>query len=78
VRATVLFVWNLSVMGLRLSGDVPMQVGQTYSVTVHLPNQERIFVATMIVRWNRGQEYGLEAFAIDTRTQSRLEEAPHN
>ena len=67
-------VWNLSVIGLRLSGDVPMQVGQTYSVTIHLPNQESIFVATVIVRWNRGQEYGLETLAIDTQTRSRLED----
>ena len=32
-------VWNLSVNGWRLSGDVPLRVGQTCFLTVHLPNQ---------------------------------------
>ena len=42
--------WNLSVNGWRLSGDVPLRVGQTCPLTVNLPNQQSIFVAAVIVR----------------------------
>ena len=67
-------VWNLSVNGWRLSGDVPLRVGQTYPLTVTLPNQESIFVAAAIVRWARGQEYGLGTLVADKQTQSRVEQ----
>ena len=66
-------VWNFSVNGWKLSGDVPLRVGQTCPLTVTLPNQESIFVAAAIVRWARGQEYGLETLAIDKEIHSRLE-----
>ena len=66
-------VWNLSVNGLRLSGDVPLRVGQTCPVTINLPNQESLVVATAIVRWVRGQEYGLETLVVDKETQSQVE-----
>ena len=66
-------VWNLSLYGWKLSGDVPLRVGQTCSLTVNLPNQESIFVAAAIVRWVSGQEYGLETLAVEKQTHSRLE-----
>jgi len=66
-------VWNFSLSGWKLSGDVPLQVGQTCSLTVNLPNQENIVVAAAIVRWVRGQEYGLETLAVERQTHSRLE-----
>ena len=46
-------VWNISLNGWKLSGNVPLQVGQTCPLTVHLPNQESLFVAAAIVRWVR-------------------------
>ena len=67
-------VWNLSVNGWRLSGDVPLRVGQTCPLTVHLPNQLSLFVAGAIVRWVRGQEYGLETLVADQQTQSMVEQ----
>ena len=67
-------VWNLSVNGWRLSGDVPLRVGQTCPLTVHLPNQPSLVVAAAIVRWVRGQEYGLETLVADKQTQSRVEQ----
>jgi len=70
-------LWNFSVNGWRLSGDVPLRVGQTIPLTVHLPNQLSLFVAGAIVRWVRGQEYGLETLVADTQTQSRLEQLVH-
>ena len=66
-------VWNFSLNGWKLSGDVPLRVGETCSLTVNLPNQESIFVATAIVRWVRGQEYGVETLVIENQTHSRLE-----
>ena len=66
-------VWSLSVNGWRLSGNVPMRVGQTCPLTVHLPNQLSLFVAGAIVRWVRGQEYGLETLVADKQAQRRVE-----
>ena len=66
-------VWNLSLSGWKLSGDVPLQIGQTCSLTVNLPNEESICVAAAIVRWVRGQEFGLETLAVEKQTQSRVE-----
>ena len=67
-------VWNLSVNGWRLSGDVPLRVGQACPLTVNLPNQPSLFVAAGVVRWVRGQEYGLETLVADQQTQSRVEQ----
>ena len=66
-------IWNLSVNGWRLSGDVPLRVGQSFPMTVTLPNQQSIFVAAAIVRWVRGPEYGLETLVADKQTHSRME-----
>jgi len=32
-----------------------------------------MFVAAAIVRWKRGEEYGLETLVMEKRTQGRLE-----
>ena len=67
-------VRNLSLYGWKLSGEVPLQIGQTCSLTVNLPNEESIFVAAAIVRWIRGQEFGLETLAVEKQTHSRVEQ----
>ena len=36
-------VWNLSANGWRLSGDVPLRVGQTCPLTITVPTQQHIF-----------------------------------
>ena len=66
-------VWNLSANGWRLSGDMPLRVGQTCPLTVNVPDQHPLFVAGVTVRWVRGQEYGLETLVVEKQTQSRLE-----
>ena len=38
-------VWKLFMARWRLSGDVPMRPGETLSLTVTLPNEQRIEVA---------------------------------
>ena len=48
-------VWNLSSAGWRLSGDLPMRPGETLSLTVTLPNEQRIKIREAMVRWSRGQ-----------------------
>ena len=66
-------VWNFSLSGWKLSGDVLLQVGQTCSLTVNLPIEGSIVVTAAIVRWVRGQEFGLETLAIEKQTHSRVE-----
>jgi PilZ domain-containing protein len=65
-------VWNLSVSGLRFSGDVPLAIGETCSLTVGLPNQEPVYVAAGIVRWVRGEEYGVESLVIDRESREEM------
>ena len=49
-------VWNLSCTGEPLSGDLPMRPEETLSLTVTLPDEQRIEVPEVVVRWSRGQE----------------------
>ena len=51
-------VWNFSLSGWKLSGDVPLQVGQTCALTVNLPIEESLVVAAAFLRWARGQGVG--------------------
>jgi len=57
----------------RLSGALPLRVGQTCSLTVNLPNQQSLFVAAAIVRWVRGQEHGVEILVVEKQTEDRLQ-----
>ena len=66
-------IWNLSYTGWRLSGDLPMRPGETISLTVTLPNEQRIKVPEAVVRWSRGQEFAVENLAIDSHTHARLQ-----
>jgi hypothetical protein len=65
-------VWNLSCTGWRLSGDLPMRPGEALSLTVTLPNEQRIVVPDAVVRWSRGQEFGIETVETPKHTQARL------
>lgn len=65
-------VWNLSPSGWRLSGDLPMRPGESLSLTVALPNKQRIDVRDAVVRWSRGQEFGVETVEIPKHTSDRL------
>jgi PilZ domain len=66
-------VWNLSCTGWRLSGDLPMRPGEALSLTVTLPNEQRIDVPVALVRWSRGQEFAVENLVIETHTHARLQ-----
>src|SRR5262245_53404016 len=58
-------VWNVSLNGWRLSGDLPLRIGQSFPMTVALQDQESVFIAAGIVRWVRGDYYGVEALIAD-------------
>lgn len=66
-------VWNLSVSGWRLTGNVPMRLGDTLSLTVTLPNEQRIEVPETVVRWSRAQEFAGENVSIKSHTEARLQ-----
>jgi hypothetical protein len=68
-------VWNLSLVGWRFSGNLPLRVGEVCSLTVNLPTQETIYVAAGIVRWVRGEEeYGVETLVIDDESREDMEQ----
>jgi len=50
-----------------------MRPGEILLVAVTLPNQPSIFMAAALVRWVRGQEYGVETLAVEQKTHSWLE-----
>ena len=65
-------IWNLSCMGWRLSGDLPMKPGETVSLTVTLPNEQFIEIPEAVVRWARGQEFAVENVVIEPHTHARV------
>ena len=64
-------VWNVSSTGWRMSGNVPLQCGDVCSFRVILPHYA-VSVAAGIVRWVRGQDYGIETLVMDGTAQARL------
>jgi PilZ domain len=66
-------VWNHSSTGCRLSGDLPMRPEETLSLTVMLPNEQRIEVPEAIVRWSRGHEFAVENIEYQPHTHTRLQ-----
>ena len=67
-------LWNLSLTGWRFSGNLPLRVREVCSLTVHVPNEPPIYVAASIVRWVRGEEYGVETLVMDDESREDLEQ----
>ena len=44
-----------SCTGWRLSGDLPMRPGERVSLTVTLPNEQRIEIPEAVARWSKVQ-----------------------
>jgi PilZ domain len=65
-------VWNLSPTGWRLSGNLPLERGDVCSLKMTLPTHKQVSVAAGIVRWVRGEEFGLETLVMDGKAQARL------
>lgn len=67
-------VWNVSPMGWRFSGDLPLRVGEVCSLTVGLQPYQEIYVAAAIVRWVRGEEFGVETLVMDEESREDLDD----
>ena len=50
-----------------------MRPGETCSLTVTLPNEERIEVPQAIVRWSRGQAFAVENVMVQRHRHARLQ-----
>ncbi len=50
-----------------------MRPGENLSLTVTLPNEQRIEIPEAVVRWSRGQEFVVENLAIKPHTRARLQ-----
>ena len=50
-----------------------MHAEETLSLTVTLPNEQRIEISEAVVRWSRGQEFAVENLAIKPHTHARLQ-----
>ena len=66
-------VWNLPCSGWRLTGDLQMRPGETLSLIATLPNEQRIEVPEVVVRWSRGEEFAVENVAIERHTPAQLQ-----
>ena len=55
-------VWNLSCTEWRLSGDLPMRQDEMLSLTVTLPNEQRIKIPGTVVRWSTGLKCAVENY----------------
>jgi hypothetical protein len=67
-------VWNLSLTGWRISGNLPLRIGEVCSLTVNLSIEQTLYVAAGIVRWVRGEEYGVETLAMDDESREDMEQ----
>jgi PilZ domain len=66
--------WNLSLTGWRISDNLPLRIGEVFSLTVNVPSEPPIYVAAAIVRWMRGEEYGVETLVMDDESREDMEQ----
>ena len=65
-------VWNLSLTGWQFSGNLPLRVGDVCSLTVNLSLDQRVDVAAGVVRWVRGEAYGVETLVFEDESRDDL------
>jgi len=58
----------------RFSGNLPLRIGEVCSLTVTLLFQPSLYMAVGIVRWARGEEYGVETLVMDDQSREDLEQ----
>jgi len=66
-------VWNLSYTGWRIAGNLPMRPGEILSLTITLPNEQRIEIPQAVVRWSMGQEFAVVNVVIEPHTHAGLQ-----
>ena len=65
---------NLSRIGWRVTGNRPVAPGDHLTLVVYLPNKRRLaLVDRAVVRWSRGEEFGLENVTMTRYENLRLE-----
>jgi hypothetical protein len=68
-------VWNVSVRGWRVDGTCSVRAGMVFSLFVMLPDfHKTVIVERAIVRWARGQEFGLQIGTIHPLDTGRLKQ----
>ena len=66
-------VANVSCSGWRLSDDLPTRPGKIPSLTLTLPNEQRIEIPEAVVLWSRGQEFAIENPSLKPDIRARLQ-----
>lgn len=67
--------WNLSLNGWRVDGTHPVERGTVVTLCVFLPGQSpTVFIDRAVVRWSRGQEFGISVSSIKADEHARLEQ----
>lgn len=68
-------VWNVSLNGWRVDGNIPLTRGTTVSLFTLLPESGKaIIVDQATVRWSRGREFGLEIQQIQPDQVAQLQD----
>lgn len=66
-------VWNMSLNGWRADGTCALTIGMVLSLFVILPRLNKtVIVEKAVVRWSRGQEFGLQTGIIHPIDSGRL------
>jgi hypothetical protein len=50
-----------------------MRPGESFSLTVTLPNEQRIKIPEAVVRWSKGQEFAVENVEVEAHAHTRLQ-----
>ncbi len=66
-------VWNFSRKGWRVDGEHDVPAGAVLALCVFLPDQQvPMTIERAIVRWSRGQEFGLEILYMQPEQNARF------
>lgn len=65
---------NLSVRGLKITGNVLLHAGEVCSMEVRLPSRKWVSILVGVVRWTRGEEAGIEALVMNDEATKQLNE----
>lgn len=67
-------LWNLSLTGCRVDGNVPVRAGMRFKLLVLLPGKHAsLVIREAQVAWTRGQEFGLSLVSVQAHEAARLE-----
>ena len=67
-------LWNLSLDGCRIDGNLSVRHGMRFELLVMLPGKRASFIVQEArVMWTRGQEFGLRLEKLRPRDATRLE-----